>query len=304
MTRRRPRAWEDFDGESRWPRYVPVAERQKQAKDEMARQAKKGVKLSPVRPAGRNIAESFWGKAWCDNLESYQDYENRLPRGRTYLRNGSVIDLRIEAGKVTARVQGSSLYNVEVKVNALAAKRWEDLKGRCAGRVDSVVALLAGKLPDTVMSAVTCRKSGLFPEPSAISLSCSCPDWADMCKHVAAALYGIGTRLDAEPELLFVLRGVSSGHLVQAAAREMTAAAAAQNAATELAGEDLGALFGIELATSDDGGAALPAKTVKKKASRKPRPRAQAGTTAAARKKKKKGKKATTMTARKPRGGR
>jgi uncharacterized Zn finger protein len=251
MARRKPvERWEEkeYFGDFRWRPYVPVAERRRQAEAELKRQQKKGVRFQPVQPEGRTIARSFWGKAWCDNLESYHDFANRLPRGRTYLRNGSVIDLRIESGKVSARVQGSSLYEVTVRIGALAAGNWESLKGRCAGHIDSMVALLAGRLPDTVMKAVTCRESGLFPKPSEIDLSCSCPDWAKMCKHVAAALYGIGTRLDSEPDLLFKLRGVSSGELIHAATRELTDATTAADGASDLAGEDLGALFGIDLA--------------------------------------------------------
>src|SRR5665213_273756 len=88
--------------------YVPVAERRAKAARELAKLAKKhGQASSPVRLDGRKIASTFWGKAWCDNLEAYSDYANRLPRGRTYLRNGSVIDLRIEPGKVQALVCGS-----------------------------------------------------------------------------------------------------------------------------------------------------------------------------------------------------
>jgi uncharacterized Zn finger protein len=283
---------DDF-GSFRWRPYVSVADRRQQAEAEIARQRKKGVALNPVRPEGRRIAESFWGKAWCDHLEQYHDYENRLPRGRSYLRNGSVIDLRIEAGAVTAKVQGSSLYVVTVRIRALAKNRWEALKARCAGRVDSVVALLAGKLPDVVMEAVTCPKAGLFPAPAEIELSCSCPDWAKMCKHVAAALYGIGTRLDAEPELLFVLRGVTSSELVRKAADEMAAAAAAASVAPELAGEDLGALFGIDLAAE---GAAEPGLPPTKKARVKSR---RAPATAAAKKGSKGAAKARTAPAKK-----
>src|SRR5258708_6518956 len=89
--------------------YVSVAQRQAKAKREMARLAKKGQKIEPIQIEGRKIADSFWGKAWCDNLESYSDFSNRLPRGRTYVRNGSVVNLHIEPGTVTAHVSGSEL---------------------------------------------------------------------------------------------------------------------------------------------------------------------------------------------------
>src|SRR5438477_11914218 len=108
--------WDREDRYDRWPRYVPVKERRAKAVRELARLTKKGEKASPVVIEGRTIAESFWGKSWCENLERYSDFCNRLPRGRTYVRNGSVVDLRIEKGRVRAFVSGSELYEVEVTI--------------------------------------------------------------------------------------------------------------------------------------------------------------------------------------------
>jgi len=182
-----------------WRRYVPVAERRRQATAEVRRRQKAGEELAPVHIEGRTIAHSFWGSSWCEHLESYSDYANRLPRGRTYVRNGSIIDLQILPGLVQAEVQGSELYRVSVKVAPLEPATWAALRKDCAGSIDSLVELLQGKLSKGVMERICQRRSGLFPSPAEIQLSCSCPDWAHMCKHVAAALYGIGARWTSSP---------------------------------------------------------------------------------------------------------
>ena len=164
----------------------------------MERLRKKGADVQPVRLTGRKIASTFWGEAWCEHLESFSDYENRLPRGRTYVRNGSVCHLAIQKGKIEAKVSGSSLYTVKIDIRTLPPAKWKSLKARCAGQVGSLLELLQGKLSDRVMTIVTDRDEGLFPSPKEIQLSCSCPDWATMCKHVAAVLYGVGARLDEQ----------------------------------------------------------------------------------------------------------
>src|SRR6266446_4162937 len=149
-----------------WAPYVPVAARRRKAEREMEKLRKKGAVLSPVKIDGRQIARTFWGKAWCDNLESYRDYENRLPRGRTYVRNGSVVDLQIAPGKVTALVNGSELYSIEIAIRRLDASRWDRIVEACAGKIYSVVALLQGRLSDSALAVIAGRDSGLFPAPS------------------------------------------------------------------------------------------------------------------------------------------
>jgi uncharacterized Zn finger protein len=200
----------DFD----WKPYVPVAKRRERAARLVATLALEGKILSPVTAARGSIAKTYWGRAWCQNLERYSDYATRLPRGRTYLRNGSVIDLRIEAGEVVAQVMGSSLYRIAVKISPVLAAHWQSLSRDCAQSIDSWVELLEGKLSTAVMERIARPGAGLFPSPHEITFSCSCLDAAVMCKHVAATLYGIGARLDAEPELLFRLRKVDSKELV------------------------------------------------------------------------------------------
>src|SRR5205085_2379346 len=197
-----------------WRPYVSVAQRQAEAMRKIAQLRKKGHVVSPVEIEGRGIAATFWGKSWCTNLERYSDYANRLPRGRTYVRNGSVVDLQITKGEVAAMVAGSSLYRIKIAIAPVKAARWKSICRDCAGTVDSLVELLQGRLAKGVMDRVCREGDGLFPAPGEIKLSCSCPDWADMCKHVAAALYGVGARLDEKPQLLFVLRGVDENELL------------------------------------------------------------------------------------------
>ena len=231
-----------------WGRYVPVAERRAKARREIDKLRKKGKNIQPVTIDGRTIARSFWGKGWCDHLESFSDYANRLPRGRTYVRNGSVCHLDIRPGRIEAIVSGSELYNIDIRIKELQAATWASIKNTCSGHIGSMLELLQGKLSDQVMAIVTDRHHGLFPQPGEITLDCSCPDWADMCKHVAAVLYGVGSRLDSQPELLFLLRDVDAQELIAA---EMALPEAA-TAGDTLADDQLGAIFGIDLDTETD----------------------------------------------------
>lgn len=237
---------------SRFAPYVSVAQRRANAAKHAQKLAKKGQALAPVTIEGRAITTTFWGKAWCAHLESFSDYANRLPRGRSYVRNGSVIDLQIAPGKIIAQVMGSSLYEETIVIKPLPPKQWAAIKAECAGKIDSLVGLLQGRLSDGVMRVITDREKGLFPAPTEIELDCSCPDWADMCKHIAAVLYGVGARLDAQPELLFVLRGVDHLELIGAAA---DAPALAGRVAGAMDTAQMADVFGIEI----DAGPAGPA---------------------------------------------
>lgn len=233
-----------------WRPYVSVAERRAKARREMDKLRKKGRDIQPVNLDGRTIARSFWGKGWCDHLESFSDYANRLPRGRTYVRNGSVCHLDIRPGRIEAIVSGSELYNIVIRIKELQAATWAAIKNKCSGHIGSMLELLQGKLSHQVMAIVTDRHHGLFPQPGEITLDCSCPDWAVMCKHVAAVLYGVGSRLDSRPELLFLLRDVEAQELITA---EMALPDAAVGAAGDtLAADQLGAIFGIDLDTASD----------------------------------------------------
>ena len=258
--------------------YVSVAERRRIGEQTVRKFAKQGKTLSPVRPEGRKIATTFWGKAWCDNLEAYSDYANRLPRGRSYLTNGSVIDLQISAGKVKAMVQGSELYTIEIKIDALSPSRWAQFKKTAAGKVTNLLDLLQGKLSKEILADITAKGAGLFPSPKEIHLDCSCPDYADMCKHVAAVLYGVGTRLDSKPELFFTLRGVDGQELISAASANAVVPLASKTKPSALAGADLSELFGVEI---EDGTSVGEGKAKSKhKPMSKPKPKRAARKTA------------------------
>jgi uncharacterized Zn finger protein len=239
-------SWSGYRG---WRPYVTAAERRSKAEREMQKRKKKGHAVSPVIIEGRLIATTFWGKSWCENLERYSDFANRLPRGRTYVRNGSVVDLQITAGAIRAWVSGSELYEVALTVAPVAKAHWKSICDDCAGAIDSLVELLQGRFSKGVMERICRQKHGLFPMPAEIKLSCSCPDWADMCKHVAAVLYGIGARLDRQPELLFRLRAVDEKDLIVKAGKALPLAKQAPIAGKVLGG-DLSDIFGIDLAQS------------------------------------------------------
>lgn len=226
-----------------WSPYVPVAQRRTNALRQIMKLRGKGKDIQPVEIEGRTIARSFWGKGWCDHLESFSDFENRLPRGRTYVRNGSVCHLDMRPGRIEAIVSGSELYNIRINIKKLKQTTWNTVRKKCSGRIGSMLELLQGTLSDQVMTVVTDRKQGLFPQPREIQLSCDCPDWAVMCKHVAAVLYGVGSRLDSRPELLFLLRDVDAQELISTEMAVPSAVASGD----ALDDDQLSDIFGIEL---------------------------------------------------------
>ncbi len=262
VRRRRRHRYDDYGG---WPQYVPVAERRAQAKREVNKLRKKGQDIQPVEIDGRTIARSFWGKSWCRHLESFGDYSNRLPRGRTYVRNGSVCHLAITHKKVEAMVSGSEMYNVTVDIKPLDKKKWNRLKQRCTGKIGSLIELLQGKLSDEIMRSVTDRKLGLFPLPGEIKYICDCPDWADMCKHISAVMYGIGARLDDQPELLFLLRGVDHDELISADATADAIVGKGSRRARRrsLSGKEIENVFGVKIDETQDEEAKVAAPTPK-----------------------------------------
>lgn len=233
-----------------WPRYIPVAEQRLKALKKVGKLRKKGMEIYPVEIEGRKIARTFWGSGWCSHLESFSDYANRLPRGRSYVRNGFVCHLAISEGIIEAIVCGTRLYNVKILVEKLPEQKWQQLKKQCAGQIGSILELLQGKLAKNIMTVVADREKGLFPLPAEIVLSCDCPDWADMCKHVAATLYGVGRRLDEQPELLFLLRGANLDDLITEGAEEALTArvgSSKKGKIRRIADTELEAVFGIDL---------------------------------------------------------
>jgi uncharacterized Zn finger protein len=238
--------------EDGWAPYVSVAERRRKAAREVEKLRRKGHSIAPVLIQGRVIATTFWGKAWCTNLESYRDFESRLPRGRTYVRNGSVLDLQIGPREVVAMVSGSSIYKVKVSIGDVAKRQWVSIRNDCAGGIDSLVELLQGRFCKGVMDRICRQGSGLFPKPSEIHFSCSCADYASMCKHVAAALYGVGVRLDEQPELLFRLRGVDEKELIASVHTTLPLAKQRAAAGRVVEADDLAGLFGLEMDVGDE----------------------------------------------------
>ncbi|MFM7056703.1 MAG: SWIM zinc finger family protein [Planctomycetota bacterium] len=213
----------------------------------------KGRSPQPVTVSGYTIASTFWGKAWCDHLETWKDYDNRLPRGKTYLRNGSVVDLFVSKLRVEAIVAGSEPYRITITFTPLPDARWKKLRSECTASINSLLDLLAGKFSKGIMELLTSTRTGLFPAAGDLKMSCDCPDSSRCCKHLAAVFYAIGAKLDHHPELLFVLRGVDHQELVAHATSAENLDRELKSAGTsELQTDDLAQLFGIELASTPE----------------------------------------------------
>jgi uncharacterized Zn finger protein len=207
-----------------------------------------GVRLTPVKSAKKSISSSFWGQAWNRNLNHYSMFANQLAPGRTFLRNGAVIDLCVEKGTIRGLVAAQSLCEVAVKARPVDTARWARLVERCSGSVRSLTDLMSGKLPEETLAAITDESAGLFPEPEEITFSCSCPDWTDVCVHVAAVLYGFSLRLDEEPALLFTLRSTDPADLISSATDKFVSdVAAVSDPMVESDMHQLEDLFGIDL---------------------------------------------------------
>ena len=230
--------------------YVPVAQKRADAQNRIDKLRKKNKNIQPIVPfTDRKIAHSFWGQSWCNNMERYADYENRLPRGKSYLRHGCVCDLQISEGLVTAMVSGSSMYNVRITIDKLSEKRAELLQNLLQGKISSQLELLQGKIPKDVRDLVRNPDNGIIPFPKEIHMRCSCPDSASLCKHLAAVLYGIGRRLDTDPGVLFTLRGLDP--LLLCAHGNEIDLSVEDSEESLSGGEDLSALFGIDLGGMD-----------------------------------------------------
>lgn len=230
-----------------WEPRKTVAQLRRQAEQERATLKKRGRALEPVVIVGRKIASTFWGMAWCTNLESYSDYSNRLPRGRSYVRGGLVLHLEIVGGAVSAMVRGSALYNVSISIAAVPKAQWKSICSDSSGAIDSLVELLQGRFSKTIMERISRQRTGLFPSPKEITFTCSCPDVASMCKHVAAVLYGVGARLDDQPELIFSLRNVSEKDLISSTEGGKRLTNRTPSSTKLLAETNLSALFGLHM---------------------------------------------------------
>lgn len=238
---------------SGFPEYVTVAEKRQKAQKSVEKLRKKNPDICPVIIAGTKIAKTWWGKSWNDNLESYSDFANRIGRGRSYVRHGAVLDLKISQGEIRALVQGSTSrpYQVTISIQPLSNAVWQVITKNCAGKIDSLQELIVGKFPKALAEVFTAKGKGLFPASKEISLQCSCPDGANMCKHVAAVLYGVGARLDDDPTLFFVLRKVKVDDLISEAISQKTETLLKKSKAKSrriIEDTDIANMFGLEMA--------------------------------------------------------
>jgi uncharacterized Zn finger protein len=246
-------------GMSYWgyPKYVSVGQKMAKAEKKLKQLRKKMPDIRPVILTGSSLARTWWAKSWNDNLERYADYDNRIGRGRSYLRHGAVLDLKITPGKVTALVMGSaaSPYEITITIQPVSASQWQTIKKQCQGHLKSLQDLLAGKFSKTLAEIFFTQNQGLFPTPKAIRFHCSCPDSASMCKHIAAAMYGIGARFDEDPSLFFTLRGVNTGDLITDAVQGSTDELlnkTRKKTAKVIDDADLADLFGIDMDLKPD----------------------------------------------------
>jgi uncharacterized Zn finger protein len=252
-----------------FPRYVSVGEKKQRSNKKLEQLKKKNKNIKPIIIEGRTLAHTWWGKAWNKNLEGYADYSNRIERGRSYVRCGSVLDLQISEGEVKSLVQGSESkpYSIVIKIKVLEKSIWGKMKGVCEGKLGSLQELLVGKFPKALDEIFTAHGKGLFPAPKEIDFDCSCPDWASMCKHVAATLYGVGARLDKDPNLFFALRRIEINDLITETVKDKTKellTKAKKKSGRIIEDQDLSSVFGIELDS-----VSKPAKKAKVKTSRK-----------------------------------
>nr|WP_321400562.1 SWIM zinc finger family protein [uncultured Desulfobacter sp.] len=241
-----------------YPKYVTVGEKRAKAEKKLKALKKKNPDIQPVVLEGQALAKTWWGKAWNQNLERYADYANRIGRGRSYVRHGAVLDLKIQPGKVTGLVMGSAStpYQVTITIKPIPPKQWQEIKNQCRGKMDSIKQLMAGKFPKALEELFTQKGKGLFPSPKEIELDCSCPDWAVMCKHVAAVLYGIGARLDQDPGLFFILRKAKINDLVAETVQEskkelLDRSGKKSSRIIDEKDQNLSDMFGIDLGVDD-----------------------------------------------------
>lgn len=235
-----------------FPKYVSAAEKRAKAEVSVEKLKKENPNISPVIIEGRKLAKTWWGEAWNKNLESYSDYSSRIVRGRSYVRSGAVLDLEISKGNITAIVQGSSTkpYKIEINIVPLSKKVWENIIKDCAGKIASLQELIEGKFPKALTELFTAQGKGLFPSPKEIKLNCSCPDSANMCKHVASALYGVGARLDDDPVLFFELRNINIDELISLAVNKESTKLLEKSkikSSRVIEEDDVSEMFGIQM---------------------------------------------------------
>lgn len=237
--------------------YISVDQKKAQAQERIKKLIKKGEKIEPVYIEGKSIANTWWAKAWNKNLQLYADYTNRIGRGSSYVRNGFVLDLKISNGLVTALVSGKKIYNIHIDIAPLSITKWNTIKELCKGKIESVTELCSGKFPKDLILVFTDKDMGLFPSLNEMKFYCNCPDYAKMCKHISAVLYGIGARFDSDPNLFFTLRNVNISDLISVVVKEKTKSiiekAKIKSKGTKILSDaNLSSMFGVEVEGFDD----------------------------------------------------
>lgn len=214
MTKRRSRSYYD----DYWPHYEPTRPIEAD-----------GIKAKSQR--GKFVT-SWWADKWINALKRLMD-SGRLGRGRSYARKGQVLEIDIKAGKVAARVQGSrpSPYKVSIELKPLSDKQWANVLDALAEQAIFAAQLLNEEMPNDIEQVFDQAKVSLFPQSKGdLNTKCSCPDWANPCKHVAAVYYLLGERFDADPFLLFELRGRSKAAIIAALRERRAVSVPAQEA--------------------------------------------------------------------------
>ncbi len=195
------------------------------------------LQLNPVHEKSRKLAKNAWGSAWMRQLAYCEQEGFSLAAGRSLLRHGCVLDVQVGRGTIDALVSGEELYEIHLKLAEPDEEKIEYLREQCGAHIDSLVALLDGKIDASVMQQLCDPEEGLLPLPYEWQMDCNCPDWNEPCPHAAAAIYAAGCLIDAEPRLLFTLRGIEPSTLC-----EVPSTAAADFDATDLANT-----FGIDI---------------------------------------------------------
>jgi uncharacterized Zn finger protein len=176
-------------------------------------EVKDGIKAKSKRGA---IGEKWWSKRFVSLLESF-NIGARLGRGRSYARKGQVISIEVEKGLVRSKVQGtrSKPYDVTIQLSQISDKDWDKAIDAMASRAVFAAKLLSGEMPQDIEEAFADAKVSLFPEEKDLKTDCSCPDWSNPCKHIAAVYYLLAEQFDENPFLIFKLRGRTKEEIIE-----------------------------------------------------------------------------------------
>lgn len=235
---------------NRFPAYQTIDELKTKNIKKKKTYLKKHPDASPIVLEGK-LGKTWWGKSWNQNLERYADYENRLGRGKKYIKAEAILDFHIEEGRIYGEIAGSGrkIYNVDISIDTIDEQDWKQIQKVCGRRIDSLEQLLAGQFPNELKDIFFVKDHGLFPSSSQIHIYCDCPDYARLCKHAAAFLYATSIALDNNPTLFFELRGISMDAFINKALGENLddlIEKSKQKSNRILEDEDLEALFHLD----------------------------------------------------------